>query len=130
MFKKATSASVLLLFLSTLFYSVSSARQVTIRDGVYTESQAEAGQEVYERTCGACHNMNEYRDVLRSKQDTSLLDFWFQILGDMPADNPGSLLDNEYTEVIAFILSEYGFPAGDVELDPNNGMDNITIVSP
>ena len=130
MLNRVKFAVALFLFLAFPLTSESLAQQKTINDGVFTEAQAKAGEEVYERTCGACHNMNEYRDVLRSKQNTSLLDFWYQILGDMPADNPGSLLDNEYTEVIAYILFEYGFPAGDTELDPNNGMDQINIVSP
>jgi len=50
-------------------------------------------------------------------------------MGTMPADNPGSLMLEEYTDVIAYILSENGFPAGEVMLDPDNGMENINIVT-
>ena len=43
---------------------------------------------------------------------------------------PGSLMLEEYTDVIAYILSENGFPAGDAKLDPDNGMDAIKVVTP
>jgi hypothetical protein len=36
----------------------------------------------------------------------------------------------EYTDVIAYILSENGFPTGDMKLDPDNGMGDIAIVAP
>ena len=36
----------------------------------------------------------------------------------------------EYTDVIAYILSENGFPTGDTELDPDNGMEQINILTP
>jgi len=32
--------------------------------------------------------------------------------------------------VIAYILSENGFPAGETKLDPDNGMDSISIIAP
>ena len=106
------------------------APQRTVNDGVFTEAQATAGQQVYDTSCSVCHNMNFYRDTLRKWNGRPLVDFFYSILGDMPMDNPGSLLDSDYTEVIAYILSENGFPAGSAALDPNNGMEKITIVSP
>jgi hypothetical protein len=36
----------------------------------------------------------------------------------------------EYTDVIAYILHEQGFPTGDTPLDPDNGMEDISIVAP
>ena len=104
-------------------------QQKTINDGVFTQAQVVSGQRVYEASCKTCHDIRFYRDTLRSWQDTPLLDFWYSIIGAMPADNPGSLMDSEYTEVVAYILSEIGFPSGSTALDPNNGMAQINIVS-
>ena len=109
---------------------VHTTQQKTINDGVFTEAQVTAGQKVYDASCRACHRMRFYRDVLRKWNDRPLVDFFYSILGDMPGDNPGSLFDEEYTEVIAYILSENGFPSGDTALDANNGMEQINIVSP
>ena len=39
----------------------------------------------------------------------------------MPEDNPGSLTDEEYVDVIAYMLSVGGMPAGEVDLRPDLG---------
>jgi hypothetical protein len=54
-----------------------------------------------------------------------------EILVNMPADTPGSLMDSEYEVVFAHILSLAGYPAGDTELNYANGsMGEVTIVPP
>ena len=102
----------------------------TVNDGVFTEAQVSSGQVVYDSQCKTYHNMRFYRDTLRSWSNQPLLYLWENIMGTMPADNPGSLMFEEYTDVIAYILSENGFPAGDATLDPDNGMDAIKILAP
>lgn len=109
---------------------IEATQQLTVADGVFTELQVSAGQQVYDVSCKTCHDMRFYRDALRSWNGRPLIEFWYSILGEMPADNPGSLFEDEYTDVIAYILSENGFPAGGMTLDHNNGMDRINIVSP
>ena len=106
------------------------AQDKTVNAGVFTEAQVSAGQVVYDAHCKTCHNMRFYRDTLRSWNNQPLLYLWESIMGTMPADNPGSLMFEEYTDVIAYILSENGFPSGESELDPDNGMDGIAIVAP
>ena len=39
----------------------------------------------------------------------------------MPEDNPGSLTDEEYVDVIAYMFSVGGMPAGEDELRPEPG---------
>jgi hypothetical protein len=34
----------------------------------------------------------------------------------MPEDNPGGLSTNTYLDIMAYILDQNGFPAGEVEL--------------
>ena len=106
------------------------AQDKTVKDGVFTETQVASGQIVYDSQCKTCHNMQFYRDTLRSWNNQPLLWLWESIMGTMPADNPGSLMLEEYTDVIAYILSENGFPTGDNELDPDNGMEQISILPP
>ncbi|MGI9251502.1 MAG: c-type cytochrome [Pseudohongiellaceae bacterium] len=106
------------------------AEEKTINDGVFTTEQVDAGESVYNNSCKSCHDKRFYRDALRAWKDQPLLYLWETVLGTMPADNPGSLLLDEYTNVIAFILSEQGFPAGETILDPDAGMDTIHITAP
>jgi hypothetical protein len=37
----------------------------------------------------------------------------------MPEDNPNSLTDQEYVDVIAYMLTVGGMPEGEAELHPN-----------
>ena len=102
------------------------AQTKTTADSVYTAAQATRGETVYGASCSSCHAP----DLSGSGQATSLAgkefnDAWNgQTLGDlfdriqttMPADAPGTLKPAETSEVIAFILSKAGFPAGETEL--------------
>lgn len=129
--KRKASCTSILLFVTTIFFSYAAAgAEKTVKDGVFTEDQVSSGQIVYDAQCKTCHNMRFYRDTLRSWNNQPLLYLWESIMGTMPADNPGSLMFEEYTDVIAYILSENGFPSGDLKLDPDNGMDGIAIVAP
>ncbi len=120
-----------LLILATLVIGTQSfAQDKTVADGVFTEAQVEAGKQVYDNSCKACHNMRFYQDTLRSWNSQPLLYLWEAVLGTMPADNPGSLMLEEYTDVLAYILNENGFPTGETKLDPDNGMADISILPP
>ena len=118
------------LLIGSLISQAGIAQEKTVKDGVFTEAQVTSGQIVYDSQCKTCHNMQFYRDTLRSWNNQPLLYLWESIMGTMPADNPGSLMFEEYTDVIAYILSENGFPTGDTELDPDNGMEQINILTP
>jgi mono/diheme cytochrome c family protein len=106
------------------------AQDKTLRDGVYTEAQAQAGQAVYDSSCKSCHDMKFYENTLKSWNSQPLVYLWETIMGTMPADNPGSMMFEEYTDVLAYILSQNGFPAGDVPLNHDSGMEAISIVAP
>ena len=106
------------------------AQDKTVADGVFTEAQVEAGKTVYDSQCKTCHNMRFYTDTLRSWNNQPLLYLWETVLGTMPADNPGALMYEEYTNVLAYILSEHGFPTGDTAMDPDVNMEDIKIVNP
>ena len=126
-FRTAVSGGLLI---GLLISRAGIAQEKTVKDGVFTEAQVTSGQIVYDSQCKTCHNMQFYRDTLRSWNNQPLLYLWESIMGTMPADNPGSLMFEEYTDVIAYILSENGFPTGNTELDPDNGMEQINILTP
>jgi mono/diheme cytochrome c family protein len=106
----------------------------SVWEGVFTEAQANRGQAVYPGSCGACHGrrLNGAPDdpdmrstpplarapFLRSWEGRSLATLFEYTRATMPEDNPGSLTDEEYVDVIAYMLSVSGMPAGDDELRP------------
>ena len=107
------------------------AQPATIKDGVYTEEQAAAGKELYERRCGACHNTDFYRNTFTNRNNQPLQYLFEEIIVNMPADMPGSLMDSEYETILAHIMSLLGYPAGDEELNYAAGnMGNVVIVPP
>lgn len=117
---------------------------VSVWDGVFTEAQASRGQEVYTGLCGACHGRRlngapEDPDMrstpplarasfLRRWEGTSLATLFGYTQATMPESNPGSLTDEEYVDIIAYMLSVSGMPEGDDELQPDlQGLAQVVI---
>jgi mono/diheme cytochrome c family protein len=98
-----------------------SGQKASVWDGVFTEAQAKRGGAVYPGPCGWCHGrrLNGAPDDpdMRSTP-RSLATLFEYIRATMPENNPGSLTDQEYIDVIAYMLSVSGMPAGDGELTP------------
>jgi mono/diheme cytochrome c family protein len=90
----------------------------TTNSGVYTAEQAERGKKVFEAKCTACHDTARFTgDVfLDPWAGKPLKDVWDIASGTMPEDNPGSLPQQEYGDIIAYFLHLNAFPAGDTEL--------------
>lgn len=85
----------------------------TTLDGVYTAEQAERGRQIYQRACVSCHTLDWYTgDVVRAWEGGTLYGLFEVISTAMPEDNPGSLSRGEYVQVLAYILSLNGLPAG------------------
>lgn len=101
----------------------------TTRDGVYTAVQAERGRESYQRACGGCHPLDWYRGPTMKPWDgASLLNLYDVIATTMPENNPGSLKRREYLDLLAYILSLNGMPAGREELTaPPEALKKILI---
>jgi len=116
---------------SAAAFAVAAAQPATIKDGAYTVEQAEAGKELYERRCSSCHNADFYKTAFSNRNNQPLAYMFEEILVTMPADMPGSLMDQEYEQILAHILSITGFPAGNAPLDYNGGsMHTVNIVPP
>lgn len=105
---------------------------VSIWDGVYTEAQAERGEAVYTGPCSRCHG---YRldgapddpdmlpsppvagaKFLRNWEGRSLAALFVYTRATMPENNPSYLSDDEYADVIAYMLAASGTPPGDEAL--------------
>ncbi|HUK32995.1 MAG TPA: c-type cytochrome [Vicinamibacterales bacterium] len=95
-------------------------------DGVYTSAQAARGKAPFERACGRCHN-NELAgsqrgpalkgNVFWSKWDNDTLgDLYMKIRDTMPQDGPSLVEDAQKADILAYIMSVNGMPAGGEEL--------------
>ena len=99
----------------------------SVRDGIFTISQAEYGQAVYDEQCVSCHGsmtaiVPEMAALLadytfRSRWKGRSLGELFELIRDtMPQDSPGSLSSQQSAELVAYILSSNRLPAGAVDL--------------
>lgn len=106
--------------------AVSAQQSQSIWDGVYTEEQAKRGESLYAQACTACHNQDlmggEIAPPLIGGQFVSNWDglsvgeLFERIRVSMPADNPGGLNRQQYSDILAFVFSKNDFPVGKTEL--------------
>ncbi len=88
--------------------------------------QGERGEEVFQRYCHQCHEVEGIgtrltRRVLESYETAEFLYAYNRSF--MPYDAEGSLTDREYLDVTAHLLQRFGFAAADFELTFDNGKE-------
>ena len=106
--------------------SVALANGRSTKDGAYTPEQAERGKAVYDKSCVNCHQADFYRERLARWDGKPVGQLFESVSTTMPADNVGGLLTSEYLDVLAYIFSVTGSPAGSEELTSDN-MDAINV---
>lgn len=96
-------------------------------DGVYTDEQAKRGAPLYSEHCASCHNEDlsgaEMAPGLRGADfnanwnGSSVGDLFERIRQTMPPESaPGSLTRQQNADIVAYLLSKSGAPAGPSEL--------------
>jgi mono/diheme cytochrome c family protein len=110
----------------------------SVWDGVYTGEQAARGKKSYNSQCARCHGENLLgNDDAPPLVDQDFLDNWNgRSVGSlveytrkkMPSDGPGKLSRQLCTDVIAYLLSANGYPAGEHNLEADvESLDQIQI---
>ena len=99
------------------------------RDGAFTAAQAERGKQVYEESCFSCHPVEFYETKLGAWQGATVGELFAAVSATMPSANPGGLTSTQYLDVLAYIFSITGSPAGNEELTLANA-DTIEISAP
>jgi len=98
----------------------------TASNGLYTEDQAKRGKALYSQSCSSCHTDNLKgtdqvaplvgETFVAHWQGRSVSDLFDRIRTTMPQNNPGSLSEQEYIDIIAFMLQANDFPEGKNDL--------------
>jgi mono/diheme cytochrome c family protein len=133
-------AAVVHLFLNVALYGQATK---SVWDGSYTAAQAERGHKAYEANCGGCH-----QEDLRGKgevpalKDDAFMERWHDykvrplfdlIKTEMPplrfrTPDTKPLADDTYVDIIAYIFTANGFPAGSSELTLDK-LDQVQILA-
>lgn len=105
---------------------------ISVLEGVYTEEQAAQGDELFQVECAACHPPTEFsgRAFEVAWDDTPVWDLYQLVATTMPQDRPGSLSEEEYAAVIAYILELNRFPPGEEELSSHQDTLSAIIIEP
>ena len=101
--------------------------QSSVRDGVYTTTQAARGASLYEAQCLSCHGTIDafLPEVAALLGDHTFRQRWqgrplselFQLIQlEMPQDAPGSLAVDETVQLVAYILEGNKLPSGQTAL--------------
>jgi mono/diheme cytochrome c family protein len=123
----ARPGSVLLAAVALIAVAAPAAAQ----SASYTAAQAEAGAQAYQASCTMCHQPDlsggegppltgaAFADSWSGQSVASLLGF---LKENMPLTAPGSLSEETYLTLIAYLLSMNGVEAGEAPLAADAGM--------
>jgi mono/diheme cytochrome c family protein len=93
----------------------------SVWDSVYTTAQADSGKAIYEISCSSCHGSDLNGVTAQSlRGDAVIRDWGADSLGRlyhrmktlMPRNAPASLSDEQYLNLVAYLLQVNEFPAG------------------
>ena len=108
------------------FQSLLWAQSRSVWDGVYTDSQAKNGHDLYSQHCAVCHGNNleggeeapalAGADFISNWNGLTAGDLFERMRTTMPLNKPQSLSREVNATILAFILSSNKFPAGQTEL--------------
>ena len=113
-----------------LLLAVGLAPAQQLNQTAYEAAQAERGETLYQQNCAACHlpdlqgsfeavalRGSAFVDNWRNRTPAQMLDL---LRRTMPTQAPGSLSDDEYLNITAFLLQANGVAAGNSSLAANS----------
>src|SRR5205085_6011017 len=91
------------------------------KPSLFTEAQAAKGEAVYQKVCIDCHEKLEYTggDFRAKWNNKPVFDLFDLIRSTMPDENPGTLSNQEYIDVIGYMMKLNGVAAGKTALPPD-----------
>lgn len=111
-----------------------SAEPSSVRDGVFSAEQVDRGRETFLGICNECHEIEEFTGVgayFEEMEGEPLWEALEYIWTEMPEDMPSWLEPGEYADVLAYLLSVYGMPAGERDLPVDEDvLEDIVIEGP
>ena len=118
------------------------AGKTSTASGVFTAEQAKNGEAVFQARCASCHGADlhstdpEAPDLTEAAfrfgwNGKTIANRFEEIRGTMPYGNAGSLDDQTYLDIVAYILQFNGIPSGAKKLEPDvPTLEKIVIAAP
>lgn len=102
--------------------------QATTNDGIYTKAQADGAKAQYDKVCLTCHAFSEdgrkkkedlllgSEEFLKKWEGKSVEELVTTTALSMPNDGSAVISEEEALNLIAYVLQQNGFPAGNAPL--------------
>jgi mono/diheme cytochrome c family protein len=131
----AISAGVFFVVLGTSLGNAASLRRnatadTSVLDGVYTKAQADRGGNEFREACATCHSVDQQAQFGQKYKGRTLGQVFEIISATMPESSPGSLTADQYTNILAYFLSQSGFKAGAKELPTDVRLLKQIVIEP
>jgi cytochrome c5 len=132
--KCAAAVALVAVTLVTATSGQTGRKETTVRDAVYSADQAKRGRAVYVDKCASCHDGGTmgpelWGDTfLAQRANKNVRGFYDRIQNTMPEDDPGSLTSGELLDIIAFVIQQNGFPAGEKPIENADALNLMKFV--
>jgi mono/diheme cytochrome c family protein len=89
--------------------------------GVFTAAQAERGELDWTASCGRCHSVTQHSGAQFAAgwNHRKVSELYERVVTTMPQDEPGALSEDQYADIVAYVLKLNGMPAGKKPLPPD-----------
>ena len=134
------AASLVLLGISAT--QAQQAGKTSTASGVFTAEQAKDGERAFQAKCATCHGADLHSTEPEAPDLTegafkfgwdgkTIANRYEQIRSTMPYGNAGSLDDQTYIDIVAYILAFNGIPSGKQKLEPDlPALEKIVVAVP
>ena len=115
------------------------ARKTVVHDPVFSTAQADRGKALYAANCAGCHlagldgSANPTANVkglpllgphfVQDFGEAKVSALFNRMQRDMPKDKPGTLSEQQYLDIAAYVLQQNKFPAGPKDLTVDTATD-------
>jgi len=115
------------------------ARKTVVHDPVFSSAQADRGKALYAANCAGCHlagldgSANPTANVkglpllgphfVQDFGEAKVSALFNRMQRDMPKDKPGTLSEQQYLDIAAYVLQQNKFPAGAKDLTVDTATD-------
>lgn len=103
--------------------------------GVFNLEQAERGAELFAARCAGCHGADlsggfgpRLAPIGAHWQGQSVGALFRFVSSNMPYDDPGSLEQDQYLDVLSFVLQQNGYPVGDAALTADAAVNDALVL--